>query len=146
MWIRSVSKSGNYSSAAYHYACVYRRAYDAASHCYYKLAIEPSLRSKGCGGRATETIKTLYGDYRQTVDFEILDQAAENNEQRRKRRSFYLCNGYGPTGYGLSYRDVTYEVMCSDLGFEIEGFRELMSKIPLDGLDPRYFRIKEQNK
>lgn len=105
------------------------------------LAIDPSLRSKGYGSRAIETLKVLYEGYQQVVDFEMLDETATNNEQRQKRRSFYLRNAYYPTGYGLSYRGVTYEIMCSETDFEIDHFRELMSTITLDSFNPRYFRI-----
>ena len=105
------------------------------------LAIDPSLRSKGYGSRAVETLKVLYKGYEQVVDFEMLDETASNNEQRQKRRLFYLRNAYCPTGYGLSYRGVTYEIMCTGKDFEIDHFRELMSTITLDSFNPRYFRI-----
>lgn len=105
------------------------------------LAIDPSLRSKGYGSRAVETLKVLYEGYEQVVDFEMLDETASNNEQRQKRRLFYLRNAYCPTGYGLSYRGVAYEIMCSETDFEIDHFRELMSTIMLDSFNPRYFRI-----
>lgn len=110
------------------------------------LAIDASLRSKGYGSRAIETLKAIYKNYRHIVDMEILDTAAENSEQRQKRRSFYLRNGFYPTGYGFSLHGVTYEVMCSDQSFEIEDFRELLSYIASDDGKPNYFEIREQNK
>lgn len=37
---------------------------------------------------------------------EAIDDEAENIEQRKARKSFYLCNGYHETGYYLDYNDL----------------------------------------
>ena len=76
------------------------------------LAIDPSCRAKGYGSRAVETLRALYPGKTQVVDFEMLDSEAPNNEQRIKRRQFYLRNGYKETGLFLSYLGVDYEVFA----------------------------------
>ncbi len=104
------------------------------------LAIDPTNRSKGYGGRAIKTLVSLYPDSQQIVDLEMLDETAENHIQREKRRQFYLKNGYKPTGQYLSYLGVDYEVLCMDDNFKFEDFKEMMSTLKVDGFNPVYFR------
>ena len=103
------------------------------------LVIEASCRSKGYGGRAIETLKAEYPNKKQIVDFEMLDDTAGNNKQRKKRREFYLRNGYKETGLFLSYLGVDYEVFCMDDDFEPETFKAMMKNIQVEGFDPKYF-------
>ena len=103
------------------------------------LAIDPSFRAKGYGRRAIETLRLLYPDKKQVVDFEMQDETASNNEQRIKRRQFYLKNGYKETGLFLSYLGVDYEVFCMSNDFEPQEFKDLMKEIQVEGFEPEYF-------
>lgn len=103
------------------------------------LAIDPSCRSKGYGSRAIETLKLEYPGKKQVVDFEMPDDTAANSLQRKKRREFYLRNGYRETGLFLTYLGVDYEVFCMDETFEPETFKALMKTIRVEGFHPRYF-------
>ena len=103
------------------------------------LAIDPSCRAKGYGSRAIETLRALYPDKKQVVDFEMQDSAAPNNEQRIKRRQFYLKNGYKETGLFLSYLGVDYEVFCMGDDFEPQVFKDMMKEIRVEGFEPKYF-------
>ena len=103
------------------------------------LAIDSSCRSKGYGSRAIETLKAEYPNKKHIVDFEMLDDTSNNNEQRAKRREFYLRNGYKETGLFLSYLGVDYEVFCMDDDFEPEEFKSMMAAIRVDGFNPKYF-------
>lgn len=103
------------------------------------LAIDKALRGNGYGGAALSALRSLYPDFRHVVDFEMVDDAAQNNEQRKKRRSFYLKNGYLPTGHFLSYLGVDYEIFCTDRSFDLDEFRELMSLLKIDGFNPKFF-------
>lgn len=67
------------------------------------------------------------------------DNTSDNNEQRAKRREFYLRNGYKEAGLFLSYLGVDYEVFCMDGDFEPEIFKEMMATIRVDGFNPKYF-------
>lgn len=103
------------------------------------LAIKASSRGKGYGSRAIETLKAEYPDKIHTVDFEMLDDSAPNKQQREKRRSFYLRNGYRETGWFLSYLGVDYEVFCMDGEFDIDTFKAMMKTVRIEGFDPKYF-------
>ena len=103
------------------------------------LAIDSSRRSKGYGSYAIEALKEAYPEKKQVVDFEMLDEKADNYEQRKKRRNFYLRNGYKETGLFLSYLGVDYEVFCMEDDFNVEEFKELMTTIQVEGFSPKYF-------
>lgn len=103
------------------------------------LAIDPTCRSRGYGSRAIETLKAEYPGKKQVVDFEMLDDQAQNKEQRKRRRDFYLRNGYRETGVFLSYLGVDYEVFCMDRSFQEDDFKEMMKTIHIKGFSPHYF-------
>lgn len=103
------------------------------------LAIDSLHRSNGYGSRAIEAVKKLYPNKKQVVDFEMVDENAENYLQRKKRREFYLRNGYKETGLFLSYLGVDYEVMCMSDCFDQEEFKAMMQTIQVEGFDPTYF-------
>ena len=103
------------------------------------LAIDSSRRSKGYGSYAIKALKEAYPEKKQVVDFEMLDEKADNYEQRKKRRNFYLRNGYKETGLFLSYLGVDYEVFCMEDDFDVEEFKELMTTIQVEGFNPKYF-------
>ena len=83
--------------------------------------------------------KEAYPEKKQVVDFEMLDEKTDNYEQRKKRRNFYLRNGYKETGLFLSYLGVAYEVFCMEDDFDVEEFKELMTTIQVEGFNPKYF-------
>lgn len=114
------------------------QTYKSLAYLFF-LAIDASCRSKGYGSGAIETLKALYPDKKQVVDFERIDETAPNNCQRKKRKAFYLRNGYRETGLFLSYFGVDYEVMCMDSAFDAEEYKELMKAIPVKGFHPVYF-------
>ena len=103
------------------------------------LAIDVTCRSKGYGSRAIETLKAEYPCKKQVVDFEMLDDTANNYKQREKRREFYLRNGYKETGLFMTYLGVDYEVFCMDEDFEPEVFKAMMKTIQVSGFNPKYF-------
>lgn len=101
--------------------------------CYlFFLAIDKKHRANGYGSKTIKLIKEKYPDKNQIVDFEMLDVNAKNYEQRLKRRSFYLNNGYKETGLFLSYLGVDFEVFSMNNDFDEDSFKELMKKINVD--------------
>lgn len=117
--------------------CTYKKI----SYLFF-LAIDTNLRSRGYGSRAIETLQEHYSNMQQVVDMEMIDETAPNNEQRIKRRSFYLQNGYKPTGQFLSYLGVDYEILCMENKFDFYTFKEMMSRIKIEGFCPQYFSKK----
>ena len=103
------------------------------------LAVAPKQRNRGNGSKALRLMKTLYPDLQQVVDLERQDEHAENSAQRRRRRQFYLSNGYRPTRQFLTYMGVDYEVLCTEDDFDAASFRSLLKDIRIEGFHPVYF-------
>lgn len=106
------------------------------------LAICSECRGLGYGSQAIATLKALYPDYCKVVDFEMIDDNAPNNEQRIKRKNFYLRNGFNETGLFLTYLGVDFEVMSMDGIFAPETFKEMLSLFKANGFNPKYFEKK----
>ena len=95
----------------------------------FYFAVCPEERSKGYGGLALEALKKQYSEYQIVVDFEAQDETAANAEQRRHRRSFYLRNGYYPTGYYQFYMNTEFEIACTQPEFNKEAFESVLAEI-----------------
>lgn len=93
------------------------------------LAIEKSARSKGYGGAALEALAATYPDLQIILDFEEIEEKAENFSQRIRRKQFYLRNGFCETGRYTLLRGNRFEVVCNHGPLRVEPFRELISLI-----------------
>lgn len=93
------------------------------------LAIEAGRRGRGLGSAALQALREHYPGHLQIVDLEPLDESADNHVQRARRRSFYLKNGYRPTGWFLSYDAGTFEILCAGGDFDIAPFQELLARL-----------------
>jgi len=85
-------------------------------------------------------MKNMYADKYLVVDFEMLDENAPNNEQRKRRKDFYLRNGFKETGRGLRYFGVDYEIMSTGK-FKLQTFRDMLMEHRPGRQGPEYFTI-----
>lgn len=90
--------------------------YDNYSHIIY-FAIEDALRSHGYGSEAIRLIRERMPERTIMVDIEREAPGADNNEQRRRRKAFYLRNGYHEAQVYYDWRGERYEIVI--LGGEI---------------------------
>ena len=109
------------------------------------FAICPEMRCKGNGSHALKLLKEYYHDRQIVVDFEALDEHHKDNQQRIRRRDFYLRNGFNETGWFQFYMDTEFEIFCSDLNFnktQFDGMNaDIHSKYP--DYDPHPYRKEE---
>ncbi len=98
-------------------ACVY----------LYYLAIDGRMRSKGYGSAVLQKLQETYSGLQLILDFEVIDEAAENREQRIRRKQFYLRNGFHETGSYTMLGDGVFEVVCNGGELLKPAFRELLS-------------------
>lgn len=80
------------------------------SHIIY-FAIEEKLRNRGYGSSALQALHTYKKGRRIMVDIESEKPEAPNNEQRHKRKQFYLRNGYTQTSIRYHWRQEDYEIL-----------------------------------
>lgn len=92
----------------------------------YFLAIDSHVRSKGYGSAAIQKMLEVYSDLQLVLDFEVIDENAENNAQRIRRKNFYLRNGFHETGNYTMLREDRFEVVCSDGELRKAALRDLL--------------------
>lgn len=80
------------------------------SHIIY-LAVDESLRGNGYGSKALELLQQSKPGKKIMVDIEVPDEQAENAEQRRMRKKFYLRAGYEETPVKYEWRKENYEIL-----------------------------------
>lgn len=95
----------------------------------YYIAIDYRMRSKGYGGAAIQKMMKVYSGLQLILDFEIIDEKAENYGQRVRRKNFYLQNGFHETGNYTILRDERFEVVCSDSEMNKAALKDLLSVI-----------------
>lgn len=93
----------------------------------YFLAIDAQMRSKGYGSAALGALREAYPRLQIILDFEEIDEATENLEQRIRRRKFYLRNGFHETGRYTFMTDDRFEVVCTGGELRADAFRELIA-------------------
>lgn len=79
----------------------------------YYLVIDSHTRSKGYGSAAIKKMMEVYPGLQLILDFEVIDEKAENNAQRVRRKNFYLRNGFHETGNYTILWDDRFEVVCT---------------------------------
>ncbi|MBQ7874141.1 MAG: GNAT family N-acetyltransferase [Oscillospiraceae bacterium] len=82
------------------------------SHILY-LATEPELRGKGLGAKALGALGRIKKDMRIIVDIERELPGCAENEIRRRRKNFYLRNGYKETEVRYRWQDESYEILVA---------------------------------
>lgn len=92
----------------------------------YFLAIDKSIRSKGYGSKALHKLFELYPDIQIILDFEEINENAENIEQRKRRKDFYLRNNFHETGRYTFLQDEPFEVVCTKGELLTDSFKSLI--------------------
>lgn len=93
----------------------------------FYLAIDSHARSKGYGSAALQKLREFYSELQLILDFEEIDENAENIAQRIRRKKFYLRNGFHETGnYTKMLPDIRFEVVCTDGELRKEAFVDLI--------------------
>ena len=119
---------------------VIRKYVDIAYIAYF--AICPEIRSKGKGSHALQKLKEYYKGRQIVVDFEAPDKNSQNNNERIRRRSFYLKNGFYETGWFQYYMEMEFEIFCSSTPFNKKRFDEMNADIhsKYPAYDPHPYR------
>lgn len=92
-------------------------------------AIGKEYRSQGYGGAALKKLFEVYSDLQIVLDFEHIDENAENYSQRVKRKRFYLRNGFKETGRYTFLRGEKFEVVCNSEELDADSFKDIISVI-----------------
>ena len=94
------------------------------------LAISSNVRSKGYGTKVLDLLRRQYAGRRVVLDIEPDDPSVPDNELRRRRKQFYLRNGFLESGYLLEYCGLSFEILYDGPGsFSLADYEELMGGI-----------------
>ncbi len=78
------------------------------------LAVLPELRGKGIGSRTVELIRERYADKRIFLEIESTRVHSDNEEERLRRKSFYLGNGLRECGLVVRIFSAELEILTFD--------------------------------
>lgn len=92
------------------------------------LAIDSAVQSKGYGSMILSQIKTRYPNNKIALNLQVLDEGAENSEQRIKRRAFYEKNDYKDTGIITTVNGNTLNTLVLGGTATIEELQTLFKK------------------
>lgn len=84
---------------------------EGIAHILY-LAIDDSIRNQGYGSAVLAAIHERRTGQRIIVDIEQESKKSSNNEQRLKRKIFYLRNGYKETKIKYRWKHEDYEILA----------------------------------
>ena len=77
---------------------------------YY--AIAPEKRNGGYGSKGLEVLLERFKNYKYIFEIETQDEKAENAEERKRRKAFYLRNGLKETGLFVNVYDTDFELLA----------------------------------
>lgn len=91
------------------------------------LAVDKSLRSKGYGSYILRWIKEKFPSKKIIVSIEPCDENADDAEIRKKRKAFYIKNGYKETGYMMRLNGIEQEIIITNGDFVKKEFRSFFA-------------------
>ena len=86
------------------------------------LAVDRNLRSQGYGGAILREIQSMYPDKKIIISIEPCDEKTPDIELRKRRKDFYLRNGYNETGYMMKLSGVVQEIIITNGEFDKKEF------------------------
>ncbi|MEG0310135.1 MAG: GNAT family N-acetyltransferase [Eubacterium sp.] len=105
---------------------IYYTNYKEIVHIFY-FAVDKKYRSKGYGSMMLNHMYKTFNKHKIILLIEILDEKAKNNDQRIKRKHFYLSNGFTGNEQFLTILDVPFELLHRKAySASISNFKEIM--------------------
>ena len=89
------------------------------------FAIDDSKRGKGHGSKALNLLQEIYADYRFFLEIERTDVEADNIEERKRRKAFYLQNDMTELNVHAVLFGVKMELLGYQCNVNFEEYRNL---------------------
>ncbi|MEG1835683.1 MAG: GNAT family N-acetyltransferase [Oscillospiraceae bacterium] len=93
------------------------------------FAIDKNCRGNGVGSEAIRLIKEKYSGKKIFLEIERLDETAENNNQRIKRKNFYIKNGLVETGAFARAFGIPMEILSFGEKVTFEDYHKTFRKV-----------------
>ena len=107
------------------------------------FAVDAALRSKGFGSAILQEIQKKYPTKKIIMSIEPCDETAPDIEIRKKRKAFYLRNGYKETGYMIKLAGVVQEIIIANGEFNKSQFKRFFVLYSNGTMWPRIWKQSE---
>ena len=107
------------------------------------FAVDAALRSKGFGSAILQEIQKKYPTKKIIISIEPCDETAPDIEIRKKRKAFYLRNGYKETGYMIKLAGVVQEIIIANGEFNKSQFKHFFVLYSNGTMWPRIWKQSE---
>lgn len=97
----------------------------------------PQMRSGGIGSKAMQALVERYRGRQLMFCYESVRQPSDNAEQRERRRSFYLKNGFHESPWYAKFGETEFVLCSSEEPADIEAFKQAVRKIT--GVEPEFY-------
>ena len=102
----------------------------------------------GYGSKGLEVLLERFKNYKYIFEIETQNEKAENAEERKRRKAFYLRNGLKETGLFVNVYDTDFELLTPDgeLTFweYVDFLREVMYEEYVEILRPTLIAMKKK--
>ena len=102
---------------------------------YY--AITPEKRSCGYGSKGLEVLLAHFENKKYIFEIETQDEQADNAEERRRRKAFYLRNGLKETGLSANVYHTDFEILTPDGELSFQEYVDFLREV----LDEEYVQM-----
>ena len=107
------------------------------------FAVDEKLRSKGYGSTILQEIQKKYPKKKIIISIEPCDETAPDIETRKRRKDFYLRNGYKETGYMIKLSGVVQEIIIANGEFNKTQFHNFFVLYSNGTMWPRIWKQSE---
>lgn len=109
------------------------------------LAVDKSLRSKGYGSVILREIKNKYPNKKIIISIEPCDDNSSEIELRKRRKAFYMRNGYKETGYLMKLNGIVQEIIITNGDFVKKEFRSFFALYINGTVWPKIWEVKRRS-
>ena len=88
------------------------------------LAVSEKRRGQGIGSGILQAIRQIYAGKGVFLEIEVQDENAENSEERKRRKQFYLANGMTEMRVYVELFGVDMELLGYDCSLDFDEYRE----------------------
>ena len=101
------------------------------------LAVRADKRSGGYGTRILDLLKKRSAGKEFAFNIEVIDENADNIEQRKKRLKLYERLGFHLTDYVVIDSGEPYSIMTDGKNFDVEEYKKAVSKLSFGLVKPK---------
>ena len=101
------------------------------------FAVDECLRSKGYGSFILQQLRNKYPDKKIIISIEPCVDNASDIELRKRRKSFYMRNGYNETGYMMKLNGVVQEIIITNGEFVKREFLSFFALYSFGSIYPK---------